>query len=107
MPLKLYRRHSQDCRVHELAIPAAAKREFTDCECVIWISGQTDKQLYPRQSTKLRDWKAAESLLRSLKVENKDTAVHGPTLQNCVERYLDSRKSEWGPGSLKINQVLL
>jgi len=107
MPLTLYRRHSLDCRVHTFKISPKAKREYSDCDCMIWITGKTDKQLYPRQSTKLRDWKAAQAWLRTVEAQNKDTAVYGPTLENCIERYLDSRKNELGPKAATHTRLLL
>ena len=37
----------------------------------------------------------------------KDGADPSPTLENCIERYLDSRKSDWGHKSTVDNTVLL
>lgn len=107
MPLKLYRRHSRDCKVHSFHLPAKALREYSDCDCLIWITGKTDQQIYPRQSTKLRDWKAAQALLQSWMADSKDTAVHGPTLDNCMARYLDSKKNELGPKATSHTRLLL
>ena len=42
-----------------------------------------------------------------MEAENKDTAVHGPTLENCIERYLDSKQSEWGPKAALHTRLLL
>ena len=96
--LKLYRYHSADCKEKLLAqgLPSSAHVEYKDCNCVIWIKGRTDTGYTPRRSTGYRDWKMAEAYIRSLDAESKDTSVHGPTLANCVERYLDSRKAEMG-----------
>src|ERR1700733_5772813 len=98
MPLTIYRRHSRDCKVHVKVPTAKAKRHFTDCDCLIWICGETDTQKFPRQAlrvkdktgrlVKIRDWAAAEAYVRSLAAKNKDTAVHGPTVSDCVTAFL-------------------
>jgi integrase/recombinase XerD len=90
MSLTLYRRHSVDCRVHNLGLTPRAVRHYRDCECPIWIAGTTDTQRYPRQSVGTRDWGAAEATLRSFQATAIDTAVHGPTIADCVRRYLDA-----------------
>lgn len=92
MALTIYRRHSIDCKVHKLKLSERAKRFYTDCECKIWITGTTDTERYPRQSTLLTDWKAAEAYVQSLVAGAKNTAVHGPTLADCIHRFLDGHK---------------
>lgn len=89
--LYLYRRHKPTCRVHGLKLSAEAVKFYTECDCPIWMTGKTDQKEYPRQATGLRDWKAAEALLRSHQAESLDAALHGPTLSDCIRRYLDSR----------------
>jgi hypothetical protein len=40
--LTLYRRHSERCSVHKLKLTPAAKRKYMDCECPLWIYGNTE-----------------------------------------------------------------
>ena len=40
--LTLYRRHSEKCPVHKLKLTLAAKRKYMDCECPLWIYGNTE-----------------------------------------------------------------
>jgi hypothetical protein len=87
----MYRRQSGDCRVHKFRLKAYEKKYFKDCDCPIWLTGSTDKERYPRQALGVRDWAAAEAKLRSLDAESKDETVHGPKLDDCIERYLDGR----------------
>jgi len=56
----------------------------------VWLTGTTNTGVYPRQSTKLHDWAEAEALARTLTAEAKDTAVHGPTLTDCIQLFLDA-----------------
>lgn len=90
--LTLYRRHSADCPVLNLPLPAKAKRLYMDCECPLWMCGRTDTAAVPRQSTGLTDLKAAEALRASLVADGKDQIVHGPRLAECAEKYLASRE---------------
>lgn len=97
--ITLYRRHSKDCReklVKELKLPLHAHRQYRDCDCLIWMEGTTNDARYDRQSTKLRDWAAAEALVRSMTAEAIDTADHGPTMTQAITRYIDSRADELG-----------
>ncbi|HEY1753950.1 MAG TPA: hypothetical protein VGG72_01040 [Bryobacteraceae bacterium] len=91
MALTICRRHSEDCRVHKLKLSPSEKKFFTDCECPIWVTGSTDAERYPRQALGARDWPAAEAKLRALTATAKDQTVHGPSLADCIERYLDAR----------------
>jgi integrase len=88
-------------------LDAAAKRVFRDCECMIWLAGRTDDQVWPRQSTHLRDWAAAEALRVSRSKEALDVTVHGPTIAECVKRYLESREEELNYKVLKQYRLLL
>lgn len=107
MSLTLYRRHARDCRVEESGLSSSEKRFFTDCDCPIWITGTTDRERYPRQSLGLRDWKAAEAKLRALVHGSTDEKVHGPTIEHCVNRYLDSRKADLGSKARGHYELLL
>ena len=107
MPLAIYRRHTDECAVHNTGLLPAFKRNYRDCDCVIWIAGSTDTQIYPRQSTKLRDWKAAEAYLLSLDAKSKVAAVHGPTLEDCIKLYMDAKAHELGNSALDQTRLLL
>lgn len=65
------------------------------------MTGTTNTGVYPRQSTKLHDWAEAEALARTLAAEAKDTTVHGPTLADCIRRFLDARAEHISPQTLK------
>jgi integrase/recombinase XerD len=106
VPLTIYRRHSIDCRVHKLKLSSSEKKFFTDCDCPIWLTGATDTEKYPRQALGVRDWPAAEAKLRSLSAASKDLTVHGPTLGDCIERYLDGR-DDVKPKTLAQYKLLL
>jgi integrase/recombinase XerD len=92
VPLILYRRHEAVCRLklRKLRLKPKQWRFYRDCECPVWLTGTTNTGVYPRQSTKLNDWAGAEALARTLTAEAKDTTVHGPTLADCVQRFLDA-----------------
>jgi integrase/recombinase XerD len=106
VPLSIYRRHSVDCRVHKLKLTASEKKFFTDCDCPIWLTGSTDREKYPRQALGVRDWPAAEAKLRSLGAAAKDETVHGPKIDDCIERYLDGR-DDVKPKTLAQYKLLL
>lgn len=105
--LTLYRRHSADCPVLKLPLPAKALRLYKDCDCPIWITGTTDTSIYPRQSTKLSDWKAAEAYRASLMAKSQDTTVHGPRIAECAGWYLASRAPELGDKAGPQHKLLL
>jgi site-specific recombinase XerD len=106
--MNLYRLHSTECvanlEVRFAKLPPATRRKqiknHTDCDCVIYaydpdylIEWHT-KGSNPRITTRLRDWKDAEALARNLEATTKDTAVHGPTLADCIANYGDYRAAE-------------
>ena len=96
MPLTLYRRHAQECRVHKSKLSPRAKRRFMECDCPIWMYGRTRDALVPRQSTGTRDLAVAEAQRQSLLKEDYDAAVHGPRIDDCIERFLESHQSKLG-----------
>lgn len=113
MALTIYRRHSIDCNVHTLRIgkrtlTTEEKRAYQDCGCAIWIYGTTEKnELYPRQSLKTRDWATAEARVRTIDAGAKDETVYGPTIEECVQKYLDSREDEVGAKALGQFKLVL
>src|SRR5271168_1053740 len=97
VPLHLYRYHADDCTVHTLGLTKKAKKKFKDCDCPIWITGTTDAgTYYPRTTTGHRDWAAAEAELRSMQAQGKDIKVHGPTIEDCAQRFLDGHEEKVG-----------
>ena len=92
----LFRRHSSDCRVHKLKLPGRRKAAFMDCDCLIWAAGRTATGEIPRQSTGTRDLKTAEAILAALISTDKKQQSAGPTIQECIHKYLASHKHELG-----------
>jgi len=90
----LFRRHSRECRVHKLKLPARRKAAFMDCDCPIWAAGRTGTGEIPRQSTGTRDLKTAEAILAALISTDKKKQVDGPTIDECIQKYLASHKHE-------------
>ena len=82
----LFRRHSSDCRVHKLKLPARRKVGYMDCNCPIWAAGRTATGEIPRQSTGTRDLKTAEAILAALTVTDKKKEADGPTIEECIQK---------------------
>jgi integrase len=93
MPLSLYRRHTNDCLVHKARLSPRAKRRFLDCQCPIWIYGNTPEGHFPRQSTGTRDMAVAEAIRQSHLKKEQDQVVHGPRIDDCIERFLEAHRS--------------
>jgi hypothetical protein len=95
--LSLYRRHKKDCVAHETtSLSPRAKRRFMGCTCPVWIYGNTKEGHVPRQSTGTSDLAVAEAKRQFLLRKDHDNAVHGPRIDDCIERFIASRKSELG-----------
>ena len=94
--LTLYRRHSDRCPVHKLKLTPAAKRKYMDCDCPLWIYGNTETTHVPRQSTGTNIIAVAEAQRQTLLKNGQDQKVHGPRLDDCIERFSASRKEELG-----------
>lgn len=78
-----------------------------NCECPIWMYGWVGAELLPRQSTGFTDLAEAEALRASLTAEGKNSAVHGPTIAECIDKYLASRAHELGPKTQQQHRLLL
>lgn len=65
-----------------------------DCDCPIWAAGRTVDGEIPRQSTGTRDLKTAEAILAALISTHKKQQIVGPTVEECIEKYLASHKHE-------------
>jgi Phage integrase SAM-like domain len=78
--------------VHSLHLSSRAKRFYRSCECKIWITGTTATERYPRQSTGFTAWDEAEAYVRSLQSAVADEVVHGPTIADCIRRFLEAHR---------------
>src|ERR1035437_3190564 len=94
--LTLYRRHSERCAVHRLKLTARAKRKYMDCDCPLWIYGTTETTHVPRQSTGTNVLAVAEAQRQALLKNGQDQKVHGPRVDDCIDRFIASRKDEIG-----------
>lgn len=109
--LEIYRRHSEKCQqnlTEKLKLPVNALRQYTDCNCVIWLEGTTSRNtVIKRTSTGTRDWKAAEAIRLQKDAESAIEKVHGPKLGDCIQRYLDSCENEMGKKAHNAYRLLL
>jgi integrase/recombinase XerD len=102
MDLKLYRRHTKDCRVK--ATKRKAARDITDrCDCPIWFDGYVDG-VRQNESLKTSDWDRAERRMLA-----KDSSESTPkSLADAIESY---RTFQVGAGvtagTIAANQVTL
>jgi len=96
--LEIYRRHSAECHrdlTKKKKLPVSALRQYMDCGCAIWIEGtKADGTIVPRQSLHQRDWKVAVATRLRMDAEGEAERVHGPTLNDAVQRFLDATKNE-------------
>lgn len=108
MALTLYRRHLKTCGIRQnQKLKPRAKRLYMDCECPIWMYGQTGDGIVPRQSTGLTDLKEAEALRASMLADGKDEKVHGPRIDDCIERFLEALAHEVGEDTKAQHEHLL
>ena len=91
----LFRRHSSDCRVRKLKLSTRRKAAFMDCDCPVWAAGRTATGEIPRQSTGTRDLKTAEAILAALVSTDNKKHVDGPTIEDCVQKYLAPTNTNW------------
>ena len=96
-PLFLYRFHTPDCQVHKIKnLAVRAKKFYRHCDCFIWITGMTAKgEFVPRQTTKLREWEAAEAYLASLnnQIAQEIQDGDGITIADARQQFLDGHKA--------------
>ncbi len=108
MALTLYRRHLKTCPIAQNPkLTARAKRLYMECECPIWMYGQSGDRFVPRQSTGLTDLKEAEALRASMVADGKDEKVHGPRIDACIETFLESLDYEVGEDTKGQHEHLL
>ncbi|MGD1096492.1 MAG: hypothetical protein ABSB35_31425 [Bryobacteraceae bacterium] len=110
--LVLYKRHNSTCSVNRSKIPLAKRRFWMDCDRQIWIVGRMPSgDLVPRQPTGCTDIKQVEAV-RAAHIAHsvkgaKAGAVHGPTIAECAEKYLASRRHELGDTTIGQHKLFL
>ncbi len=106
--LVLYKRHTPQCPVHKSRIPRKNRRFYFECGCPIYIKGRMPGgDLVPKQSTGFTDLKKAEALRDSLLVQAKGDDINGPTIAECIEKYLVSRERELDERTLGQHKLAL
>ncbi len=93
-------------------LPVAKRRFWMNCECPIWIVGRLPGgELVPRQSTGCTDLKDAEAFraahIAQFAKAAKVGVAHGPTIADCVEKYIETRRSELGNRTVAQHQRVL
>jgi integrase/recombinase XerD len=83
-----------------------------ECDCQIWIVGRVPSgDLVPRQATGCTDIKQAEAVRAALITQQakqaKADAAYGPTVAECAEKYLASRRHELGEKTIGQHRLLL
>ncbi len=86
---------------------ARSKRLAVHCQCPIWMYGRVGKSLVPRQSTGLADFADAEAMRVALIAQSKRESSPGPLIEDCVQKYLASRKHELGEKTYGQHKLLL
>jgi integrase len=110
--LTLFKRHNPSCLVHKKKIAKELRKLWMECGCPIWVEGRTPGgDIVPRQSTgevKLKRAEAVKAMLltQSSPVET-GSVDHGPTIADCVKRYLVSREAEIGEKTLGQHRLVL
>jgi integrase/recombinase XerD len=73
------------------------KRSETKCRCVIWATGTLPNGRKVRESTKLRDWTRAMSVIRQWEVEGEPPKIGDrTTIESWKEAFLQDAKSPSG-----------
>ena len=106
--LILYKRHTPQCPVQRSRIPRKKRRFYFECGCPFYIKGRTlAGDLVPKQSTGFSDLKKAEALRDSLLAQAKGDDINGPTVAECIEKYLVSRERELDERTLGQHKLAL
>ena len=90
----LYKRHTPSCPVHETRLPKRRRRYWMECDCVIWMVGRTEQQVYHRQSTGFSNKEQALAYLDALLNTAESEKIHGPQLADCTKIFLESKLNE-------------
>src|SRR6266704_2993286 len=91
--LVLYKRHLSGCTIAKGKAKPAKQKFMFDCGCPFWLMGRmASGDAVPRQSTGTADRKEADRKCAELSAmnaaSNAKPGVHGPTLENCITRYV-------------------
>ena len=106
--LILYKRHTPQCPVQRSRVPRNKRRFYFECGCPIYIKGRTlAGDLVPKQSTGFWDLKKAEALRDSLLAQARGDGINGPTVAECIEKYLVSRERELDERTLGQHKLAL
>jgi hypothetical protein len=106
--LILFKRHGSDCAVNRSSIPHKKREFWFDCDCPVWIRGRMPSgDIVPRQSTGFRTLAQAEAFRDSLLSELRGDDINGPTVAECVERYLTSREPDLDARTLNHHRLAL
>jgi len=88
------------------------RRFWMGCDCQIWIVGRMPSgDAVPRQPTGCTDLRKAEAVraahIAHFAKQAKADAVHGPTVAECADKYLASRRHELGEKTIGQHRLLL
>src|SRR5450755_1021822 len=93
--LTVFRRHIKSCKHHS--------RRFRGCQCPLWAEGRLHGELV-RQSLDLRNWEAAQKLVRSWEIDGNRVV---PTIAKVGERIIaDMRARGLKPESIAKFELL-
>ncbi|MFL6451773.1 MAG: phage integrase SAM-like domain-containing protein [Bryobacteraceae bacterium] len=98
--------------MHSLGLSKDLRGHWMECDCPVWIVGQTPSgDLVPRQSTGCSSLKAAEAVRSSLISQHSRKlgfdAAQGPTIADCIAKYLASRQHELSEKTIGQHRVVL
>jgi site-specific recombinase XerD len=107
MALELYRRHNTlRCRTSS---PTDSSCTNTRKPCPIWVRGTQADGTYVRQPLKLRDWKAAQKIVREWDEQGTRPKGVAPkaTIEQLQKQFLENMKTEErAAGTIKKYEVL-
>jgi len=81
----LYRRHSERCPVHKLKVTPAAKRKYMDCDARCGSTGYRNDSTFPSEHRN-EHYCGGRGAKQTLLKNGQDQKVHGPRLDDCIER---------------------
>jgi len=114
--LTLYKRHQAAyCPTHKLRLTPTAKRAYWACSCPVWIYGTLpDGRTLPRGTTGTATLKEAEAYRDAQLAayvhkirRGSEKLKSGPTIAECVELYIASRKRDLSPRTLQQTESML
>jgi len=107
--LILYKRHSENCAVHQSRIPKKKREFWFECNCPVWIRGTTPAgDFYPRQATGHRDIRQAEAMRDAILKQTKSADPSGNLpVAECIEKYLALRAHDLDERTLYQHKLAL